>query len=303
LDGVAAAAAGTTSSSSSSSSDEEESSVVPEEKEGKRAWIRRKATGDSIKSVASSVLQRKGTQDSTASVDSQSSAGQKVRAQREKITDQLAALGCYCRSLKPGKDWFLQRKSRSRSICHSQVTTISGFSEPANILINISETHCLRIVPHSLDHLIEHATTHLRRIFPKGTRISSSNFNPLIFWRNGSQVTSLNWQVFDRGMQVNEAMFVGSPGWVAKPEWMRKGFVGEKPTGQERLSAEIFGVSSCKFFSARVCQKSDKLGLLPRQCQHPTDARARPSRHISAQNFSIQVAIFRGNRRASPSST
>ncbi|KAJ3509982.1 hypothetical protein NLJ89_g4930 [Agrocybe chaxingu] len=153
--------------------------------------------------------------------------------QHSKISEGLAEYGYYARSMKPHKGWLLR-----------QITS------PANVLINISESTCLSLIPNSLFDLMTHSTRHLRRIFPKGTRIGSSNFDPLVFWRNGSQVASLNWQVYDRGMQVNEAMFVGTPGWVAKPGRMRKGALeaegDEKGDGQrEKLVVEVVGASSC----------------------------------------------------------
>ncbi|CAA7264564.1 unnamed protein product [Cyclocybe aegerita] len=157
--------------------------------------------------------------------------GKKRDHQHSKISEGLAEYGYYARSMKPHKGWLLR-----------QITS------PANVLINISESTCLSLVPHSLLDLIAHSTRHLRRIFPKGTRIGSSNFDPLVFWRNGSQVASLNWQVYDRGMQVNEAMFVGTPGWVSKPARMRKEAVeegAEKVDGhKEKLVVEVVGVSS-----------------------------------------------------------
>ena len=96
--------------------------------------------------------------------------------------------------------------------------------------------------------LIWHGSHHLRRIYPKGTRIGSSNFNPLVFWRSGSHVASLNWQVYDRGMQVNEAMFVGSPGWIEKPLHLRKDSDYIPILGREKLVGEVVGVSSCLSF-------------------------------------------------------
>jgi len=136
------------------------------------------------------------------------------------------------------------------------------------VLINISESKCLALLPTSLVSLIAHSSKHLRRIFPRGTRIGSSNFDPLTFWRNGSQVASLNWQVYDRGMQVNEAMFVGSPGWVAKPRHMRTGDPEETkpPGGREKLVGEIVGVSSCTYlfpFLFASSSKLDECSLVP----------------------------------------
>jgi phosphatidylinositol phospholipase C delta len=78
-----------------------------------------------------------------------------------------------------------------------------------HIPINISETSLSSLFPTSLLPLIAHASQHLRRVYPRGTRIQSSNFAPEVYWRSGTQVASLNWQRYDAGMQVNEAMFVG----------------------------------------------------------------------------------------------
>ncbi|PPR00736.1 hypothetical protein CVT24_000942 [Panaeolus cyanescens] len=149
-----------------------------------------------------------------------------------RISEQLAEFGYYARSMKPKKGWLSQR-----------------ISFPPHVMINISESTCQALIPAFLTQLIEHSTRHLRRIYPKGLRIGSSNFNPLDFWRNGSQVNSLNWQVYDKGMQINEAMFVGTEGWAEKPVYMRTGMAGTEGSDEsgrrmERLEATIVGASS-----------------------------------------------------------
>lgn len=59
------------------------------------------------------------------------------------------------------------------------------------------------------------------RAYPKGLRVTSSNLDPSIFWRTGVQIVALNWQKWDAGMMLNEAMFAGYNGWVLKPEGYR----------------------------------------------------------------------------------
>ncbi|KAH7318189.1 phosphoinositide-specific phospholipase C [Stachybotrys elegans] len=69
-----------------------------------------------------------------------------------------------------------------------------------------------------------HNMRYLMRIYPDGTRVSSSNFDPLIYWRRGVQMAALNWQTFDLGMQLNQAMFQGgtdASGYVLKPTELR----------------------------------------------------------------------------------
>ena len=55
------------------------------------------------------------------------------------------------------------------------------------------------------------------RAYPRGLRVSSSNLDPVVFWRTGVQIVALNWQRWDAGMMLNEAMFAGSDGWMLKP--------------------------------------------------------------------------------------
>ena len=69
-----------------------------------------------------------------------------------------------------------------------------------------------------------HNMRYLMRIYPDATRIGSSNFDPLMYWRRGVQMAALNWQSNDVAMQINRAMFDGandSSGYVLKPESLR----------------------------------------------------------------------------------
>ena len=61
---------------------------------------------------------------------------------------------------------------------------------------------------------------YLMRAYPRGLRISSSNFSPLHFWKAGVQIVALNWQRYDAGLMINTAMFAGSQGWQLKPSYM-----------------------------------------------------------------------------------
>jgi phosphatidylinositol phospholipase C delta len=69
-----------------------------------------------------------------------------------------------------------------------------------------------------------HNMRYLMRVYPERTRFSSSNFDPLIYWRRGVQMAALNWQTHDHAMQLNQAMFAGGPdssGYVLKPRELR----------------------------------------------------------------------------------
>lgn len=54
--------------------------------------------------------------------------------------------------------------------------------------------------------------------------MNSSNFDPSGFWRRGVQMVALNWQTYDLGLQMNEAMFAAGDdrtGYVLKPKELR----------------------------------------------------------------------------------
>jgi phosphatidylinositol phospholipase C, delta len=73
--------------------------------------------------------------------------------------------------------------------------------------------------------LFRHNMRYLMRVYPNQTRISSSNFDPLIYWKRGVQMVALNWQTFDLGMQLNRAMFAGGTdrsGYVLKATDLRE---------------------------------------------------------------------------------
>ncbi|KAI0883300.1 PLC-like phosphodiesterase [Annulohypoxylon maeteangense] len=73
--------------------------------------------------------------------------------------------------------------------------------------------------------LTRHNMRYMMRVYPQYSRLSSDNFNPMMYWRRGVQMAALNWQTFDLGMQLNQAMFDGGTdqsGYVLKPESMRE---------------------------------------------------------------------------------
>lgn len=62
------------------------------------------------------------------------------------------------------------------------------------------------------------------RVYPSGFRVNSSNFDPIGFWRCGVQMVALNWQTYDLGVQLNDAMFAAGhddSGYVLKPKALR----------------------------------------------------------------------------------
>ncbi|KAG6848856.1 hypothetical protein H0H93_013394 [Arthromyces matolae] len=181
------------------------------------------------------------------------------------ITEELALLGFYARSMKPSSGWLEEK-----------------IQDPKHIVINASESTIMDLLPTSFIALLDHAEHHLRRIYPRGTRIGSSNLSPIQFWRSGAHVVSLNWQHYDHGMQINEAMFVGSPGWVVRPSPLRN--PEAVITRKRQFEGKIVGISGCASPSLSTTQRFLIFDVVP-----PPDGREGMtfSVYLRAQLFSV----------------
>lgn len=110
---------------------------------------------------------------------------------------------------------------------YTRAYTFRHFGQPeASIpthVFSLSENkvHTIHTDPVHGPALFDHNKHYLMRVFPKGTRINSSNVDPTFHWRQGAQMVALNWQKIDKGMMLNEGMFAGMHGWVLKPEGYR----------------------------------------------------------------------------------
>ncbi|CAL8262728.1 unnamed protein product [Merluccius merluccius] len=63
----------------------------------------------------------------------------------------------------------------------------------------------------------------LSRVYPKGQRVESSNYDPHPLWAAGCHMVALNFQTADKYTQLNSALFTlnGCTGYVLQPEMMR----------------------------------------------------------------------------------
>lgn len=146
------------------------------------------------------------------------------------IIPELADLGVYAQSVKPrDSSWYTGQ-------------LVDG---PHNHLINVSEIGVGGLLPKHSQAIAQHNAHHLMRVFPKGTRIDSSNLKPVAFWGIGAQICALNMQNFGTSSQLNEALFSGTDGYVLKPAALRAGGSGILNTGvKKRLTLHVAGATA-----------------------------------------------------------
>ncbi|KAJ4112185.1 hypothetical protein NW768_011764 [Fusarium equiseti] len=113
----------------------------------------------------------------------------------------------------------------SRLGIHTRGISFKSLDEPEatmpNHIFSLSEDMAFSIQRKLPKALFSHNRQFLMRTYPHGLRVDSSNYDPVMFWRAGVQVVALNWQSWDLGMILNEGMFMGSDGYVLKPEGYR----------------------------------------------------------------------------------
>ncbi|KAK1377426.1 Phosphoinositide phospholipase C [Heracleum sosnowskyi] len=76
-------------------------------------------------------------------------------------------------------------------------------------------------IRHGAD-VIRFTRRNLLRIFPKGSRVDSSNYNPLIGWMHGAQLIAFNMQGHGRPLWLMQGLFRanGGCGYVKKPDFL-----------------------------------------------------------------------------------
>ena len=155
----------------------------------------------SLNSAAGTALQSTASDSSASSSDNEDEMKVDQKA-HGKIISSLGRLGIYTRS------------------CHFKSFTQPEAHLPTHVFA-LSESKLMSTRESGSTALFTHNKRYLMRVYPKGTRFSSSNLDPSIFWRQGVQMVALNWQSWDEGTMLNEAMFAGTGGWVLKPRGYR----------------------------------------------------------------------------------
>ncbi|XP_009469310.1 PREDICTED: 1-phosphatidylinositol 4,5-bisphosphate phosphodiesterase zeta-1 [Nipponia nippon] len=88
---------------------------------------------------------------------------------------------------------------------------------------SIGEVKARKFVKHSAKEFVSHTSRFITRIYPKGTRTNSSNYNPQEFWNVGCQMVALNFQTPGVQMELQNGKFLdnGGCGYILKPEFLR----------------------------------------------------------------------------------
>ncbi|KAG4091984.1 PLC-like phosphodiesterase [Neocallimastix lanati (nom. inval.)] len=152
---------------------------------------------------------------------------------------ELATLTVYCKS-KPfkGINTALINAKHEYACCISEAASVDLYKHNTNKYVLLNQIQ-------------------MTRVYPVGKRITSSNYNPVPHWLCGCQIVALNYQTFDRGTDVNDAMFqqTNYQGYVLKPYYLRSGAEYRPSKAWSRLTIEI--ISAQKLVKPKFKDEGD----------------------------------------------
>eukprot|EP00581_Thalassiosira_minuscula_P015876 CAMPEP_0183717868 /NCGR_PEP_ID=MMETSP0737-20130205/11317_1 /TAXON_ID=385413 /ORGANISM="Thalassiosira miniscula, Strain CCMP1093" /LENGTH=862 /DNA_ID=CAMNT_0025947345 /DNA_START=106 /DNA_END=2694 /DNA_ORIENTATION=- len=99
--------------------------------------------------------------------------------------------------------------------------------------------------PANVERWKEYNVNHMSRIYPSGSSLDSSNYNPVVPWSSGCQMVALNFQTDDSPMTLNDGRFRanGGCGYVHKPPSVFPPGKELKPRGKMTLRIKVLSGS------------------------------------------------------------
>lgn len=135
---------------------------------------------------------------------------------------------------------------------------VSAQKNQSYVISSFVETKAYDLLTKFPVQFVEYNKRQMSRIYPKGTRMDSSNYMPQMFWNVGCQMVALNFQTMDLAMQQNMAVFEfnGASGYILKHEFMRRADKQFDPFTVDRIDVVVANTLSITIISGQFL--SDK---------------------------------------------
>nr|XP_033809302.1 1-phosphatidylinositol 4,5-bisphosphate phosphodiesterase beta-2 isoform X2 [Geotrypetes seraphini] len=130
---------------------------------------------------------------------------------------------------------------------------ISAQRNRSYVISSFVETKAYELLTKFPVQFVEYNKRQMSRIYPKGTRMDSSNYMPHMFWNAGCQMVALNFQTMDLPMQLNMSLFEfnGRSGYLIKHEFMRQVDKQFDPFTVDRIDVVVANTLSITILSGQ----------------------------------------------------
>ncbi|XP_013014383.1 1-phosphatidylinositol 4,5-bisphosphate phosphodiesterase beta-2 isoform X2 [Cavia porcellus] len=118
---------------------------------------------------------------------------------------------------------------------------LSAQKNRSYVISSFTELKAYDLLSKASVQFVDYNKRQMSRIYPKGTRMDSSNYMPQMFWNAGCQMVALNFQTMDLPMQQNMALFEfnGQSGYLLKHEFMRRPDKQFNPFSVDRIDVVV----------------------------------------------------------------
>ncbi|KAM8783939.1 1-phosphatidylinositol 4,5-bisphosphate phosphodiesterase beta-2 isoform 3-T3 [Rhynchonycteris naso] len=121
------------------------------------------------------------------------------------------------------------------------------------VISSFTELKAFDLLSKAAVKFVDYNKRQMSRIYPKGTRMDSSNYTPQMFWNTGCQMVALNFQTMDLPMQQNMALFEfnGQSGYLLKHEFLRRPDKQFNPFSVDGIDVVVATTLSIKVISGQ----------------------------------------------------
>ncbi|KAL4571147.1 hypothetical protein LXL04_017898 [Taraxacum kok-saghyz] len=97
--------------------------------------------------------------------------------------------------------------------------------------LSLSEQDLVEACREHGEEIVRFTERNILRVYPKGTRLDSSNYSPFDGWKHGAQMVAFNMQGYGKNLWLMQGMFRanGGYGYVKKPKFLCEGDLSLRP--------------------------------------------------------------------------
>ncbi|KAI3514053.1 hypothetical protein L1887_12369 [Cichorium endivia] len=103
--------------------------------------------------------------------------------------------------------------------------------------LSLSEQELVEACKEHGQQIVRFTQRNILRIYPKGTRLDSSNYSPFDGWTHGAQMVAFNMQGYGKNLWLMQGMFRsnGGCGYVKKPKFLCEGGLSFHPNEVKKI--------------------------------------------------------------------